>query len=467
MADQSEWTRTRNVVAGTGVLVLLIATGIWLYSTGKLGYVGLTPSSAIWLAFIVIFLILGALAFLFLALKSSPVAVIGGDVSSAPNPIEQRTLRSVVIGAGILVTVTFVWAGGFVAFRSDNSEVSLPVVIIAGLVVLITALGLLTFVFSELRLSDSKEALGLPSGSVRAVIALMLLVVFAIVAIFLYSDISSNSRLQSLTVDAAKVNEVKKHVDYVFEVDEKDGRKTVYYRSGSRAAEDLAKQLIVLLGTLVTAVSSFYFGSNSIAAATKAAASTGGPNAKTVRPSNLAAGGSPHRLEITGANLSNVVTVKLTFEKEEPIVAEASTIVASDTNVTCSVTTSTTSRYGPWTLVVTDNANNDSRIPDSVTIGSAPAKPVTSPRAPDLKADDSEQQLDIETANVPEAVKSVQLTHGSDTLKAVEGKTSKTATGVVCFIRVPKGTPHGEWDVALVGSDDQPIPVKDKKVTIG
>ena len=53
-------------------------------------------------------------------------------------------------------------------------------------------LGLLAFVFSALNLSNQNEALGLPSGTVRAVIALMLLVIFAIVAIFLYSDVSSS-----------------------------------------------------------------------------------------------------------------------------------------------------------------------------------------------------------------------------------------------------------------------------------
>ena len=87
---------------------------------------------------------------------------------------------------------TFAWAGTFILLRgniSEITEIALPIVIIAGLVVLLLVLGLLAFVFSVLKLSNPNEALGLPSGTVRAVIALMLLVIFAIVAIFLYSDV--------------------------------------------------------------------------------------------------------------------------------------------------------------------------------------------------------------------------------------------------------------------------------------
>src|SRR2546423_6813445 len=109
---------------------------------------------------------------------------------------------------------------------------------------------------------------------------------------------------------------------------QKTGNKTVYYRSGSRAAEDLAKQLIVLLGTLVTAVSSFYFGSSSIAAVTKPPTSSAGPNAKTASPANLSPGGAGQGLTITGTNLSHVANVKLTFDTKQPINADPNSIVA-------------------------------------------------------------------------------------------------------------------------------------------
>jgi magnesium-transporting ATPase (P-type) len=220
MLNQDDAATLRKIVIGVGVAVLLIAIGIWLYSTGKLGYIGLTPAAALWVGFIVIFTMLAALAFGIFTLRPSTKDQNREDTPSMSDQIESRTLRSIVIGAGVLVMGTFTWAGTYVYWKQDLSEIALPIVIIAGVTVLLLVLGLLTFVFSVLKLSDSKEALGLPSGSIRAVIALMLLVIFAIVAIFLYSDVSSNSKLQTLSVVPTQVAEIKKHIDYVAEVDE-------------------------------------------------------------------------------------------------------------------------------------------------------------------------------------------------------------------------------------------------------
>jgi hypothetical protein len=67
---------------------------------------------------------------------------------------------------------------------------------------------------------DEQQALGLPSGSVRAIIAILLVVFFMLLAVIFYFDSDTNVH-----------------------------------------NTDLSKQIITILGTLVTAVSSFYFGS--------------------------------------------------------------------------------------------------------------------------------------------------------------------------------------------------------------
>lgn len=463
MLDRDDMAVLRKIVVGAGLSVLLLAIGIWLYSTGKLGYVGLSPAAALWIGFIVIFTVLAALAFGIFILLRSNKNQNREDTPSMPDHIDSRTLRMIVIGAGVLVMGTFGWAGTYILWKGQDSEIALPIVIIAGVTVLLLVLGLLTFVFSILKLSNKDEALGLPSGSVRAVIALMLLVIFAIVAIFLYSDISSNSKLQTMSVTPNQVPEIKKQIDFVAEVDEekdgkKTGNKTVYYRSGSKAAEDLAKQLIVLLGTLVTAVSSFYFGSSSIAAMTKPPASTGGPNAKTVSPTNLNPGGAGQALTITGTNLSNVANVKLTFDTKSPISADANSIVAGDTSVSCKITVPVIAEYGPWTVVVSDNANNDSSVPNSVSIGTKPVpdaktfEPTTGLRA------NASQTLTIRGTHLG-GVDKVRLV--PDTGITIANVKAVSGTEVTCTVAVATGT-TGQCDIFVSDKDgkESKVPTK-------
>ena len=120
-------------------------------------------------------------------------------------------------------------------------------------------------------------------------IALMLLVIFAIVAIFLYSDVSTSGRLQEIK-DVSAVQERKSSIGNSLTSSWLYPNRTPKISSETllpgrfKGGQSLAKQLVVLLGTLVTAVSSFYFGSASVAAVTKQAGSPGGPDIKTVAP---------------------------------------------------------------------------------------------------------------------------------------------------------------------------------------
>jgi len=434
----------------------------------------------------VLLLALALLAIAYFWLKTAQRSSITSEESASPvlDRIESKTLRSIVIGAGVLVVLTFGWAGTYVYWKQESSEVALPIVIIAGVTVLLLVLGLLTFVFSVLKLSNKDEALALPSGSVRAVIALMLLVIFAIVAIFLYSDVSTSGKLQKIEhVTSTQEIELRKQLDIVVvvpemkanpdsKVEEKTGSSTVWYRGASRAAEDLAKQLIVLLGTLVTAVSSFYFGSSSIAAVTKSPKNIGGPNAKAVNPGNLKPDTAEQSLKITGTNLDHVVSVKLTSGKES-IVADG--VAASDTSVDCTVTTKADTEFGPWTVVVSDNANNDSRIPDGVTVGTKPAQAEPAPAAKEtanpeitdidrasLKADGSDRAVKVSGKNLADVDKVKFVPDTGITVGAVTP--SSSGNELTFNVKIESATPP-DRDVSLLnkaGTESKPV-----KITLG
>lgn len=136
---------------------------------------------------------------------------------------------ALAIGGGALVVFVLVWVLVKFTGADASSTVALPLLVIVGVIVLLIVVGLVTFIFSVLGLASPTEALGLPDGSVRSIIALMLLVLFSILSLFLYNSMATGK------VDPA--------------------------------AADIAKQLVVLLGTLVTAVASFYFGTNAVSSA--------------------------------------------------------------------------------------------------------------------------------------------------------------------------------------------------------
>lgn len=129
----------------------------------------------------------------------------------------------------------------------------------------------LPIVFKLLQLSDGKQALGLPEGTVRAVIAMVLIALFAAAPLYLFKNMSGAERtIEGLTADQKQKLESDPNVLHpvFFEVKEAKSSTgatsstfTAQYRERpDPAGVDFAKQMLVLLGTLATSVTSFYFG---------------------------------------------------------------------------------------------------------------------------------------------------------------------------------------------------------------
>lgn len=153
----------------------------------------------------------------------------------------------------IIITVTFLVAMAFIfttarALKGDDTWITLPLLIVAAVIGLLGAIAFVVVAFSMYGLIDGDEPLGLPAGSVRALIALLILIIFSTMTVFFVGV------LKDPNVNAA--------------------------------AQDLAKQVLTVLGTLLTAISSFYFGSQSAtSAATKVAAAGAAGNAGNPPPS--------------------------------------------------------------------------------------------------------------------------------------------------------------------------------------
>ena len=200
---------------------------------------------------------------------------------------------AIALGGGIVVGIALIWILYMVtSVRTTDTVrtiVGLPLIVILGVTVLLIVIGLVAFSFHAIKLSNWKEALGLPSGSVRAIIALMLLVIFSIMSIFLYNSLSVPAVSKLEHVKQQAIESMSSRIVILSKQAEDpaksgpDALYTVSYFEANGQAGDLAKQLIVMLGTLVTAVASFYFGSSNVVTAQKALAGAraDAENAKT------------------------------------------------------------------------------------------------------------------------------------------------------------------------------------------
>ena len=154
----------------------------------------------------------------------------------------------------------------------DSDAIRLPVLVITGVMALFATLALVAVTFSVAGLTDPNQALGLPEGSVRAAIALSLIVIFAITSIYLYSSLK-DAKAESPSVD-------------------------------------FAKQVFTVVGTLMTAVASFYFASRASASATTAAVSA--PKLTSISPTQASTASSPTvAVKIVGTELQLTKNVNL------------------------------------------------------------------------------------------------------------------------------------------------------------
>jgi len=162
-------------------------------------------------------------------------------------------------------------------FFNGSMIVGLPVLAILGIMILLGTLSLVAMLFKQLELADPRQPLALPPGSMRATIALALIVLFAIFSITLYLSISNagvpytvsglreaeRNALVLATPSRVIVAEDDACASEAKDNCPKDDRR---YKVTLRAASssegiDFAKQLLVLVGTLMTSVTSYYFAS--------------------------------------------------------------------------------------------------------------------------------------------------------------------------------------------------------------
>jgi hypothetical protein len=375
----------------------------------------------------------------------------------------------------VLLSGVAIWAGAQFDGKGPGSEVLLPLLVIGGVFVLLIGLGLISFVYGAQGLANKDQALALPEGSVRAVIALSLVLLFGIIAIFLYGSVATSGKIQEVRLTADEHSAFVPKMAGAIVLDQQlppgpAGAPTqflVLYRTmHSPAGDDLAKQLIVLLGTLVTAVASFYFGANSVASAAAAMGKKAGPALTGIEPQSVKRGSGPQQLKINGSNLDGVSSVRLTRDNHA---IAATDVKAGSGQIVCNVAIDEKQDLGKWDVVVSDGTV-ETRL-EKVLDVTGTAAPAPGPDEPtvvtvsptELKRSDENKVITLTGENLASVTK-VELRRGDTTIAAKMPPGPAGAKELKCTVTIPPDAKLGKWDV-VASTDKKPYP-KPEAITI-
>jgi hypothetical protein len=188
----------------------------------------------------------------------------------------------IVVVAGLAVVIALPSGIGGI----HSVELQMGMVVVLAIAALLAMLSIAVIIYANQGLADGKQALGLPEGSIRALIALLLLMIFIIMGAYLFRTIATPElvKVPNLSPDqvAAFAGQLPNEEQLSIEKNTSGSYDVTIGVGVSAGTQQAALQLITVLGTLVTAVSAFYFGSSTAqSAAEKAAAAASGTGGGT------------------------------------------------------------------------------------------------------------------------------------------------------------------------------------------
>jgi hypothetical protein len=275
-----------------------------------------------------------------------------------------------MIGLGVL---------GIVLGGSDISpEITQTILLIAGVIALVATLLITGFVYKRMELSDPANAFGLPNGTIRAIIALGLVVIFSMASVYLYSQMRTppDATVKGLTqeqVGAIPADQILSISNHVPTKEEKAAQKEedastptqnapVLYDVSrilpkSETSDDFAKQMLTTMGTLVVAVAGFYFGTQSVSTA-KGVVAPVQPQIRSISidPKDGSIPGANEedkkvKATIAGKNFCSPKTVKLIPQNKGSEIS-LEDILSSDTKISGELTIPKSAVEGKYDLVV-------------------------------------------------------------------------------------------------------------------
>lgn len=292
----------------------------------------------------------------------------------------------------VLILVGIVWKGYGLTYvpaqHLDKPDVLLPILASVSAIGLLISLSFLAIAFSVLDLADRNQALGLPEGSVRALISLLLITLFVITSIFLYRQLrfpleeaivtnyKGISEAQLAEIPAEEVISIQTSADG----EEKtfDVERRVPPVEATEASQRFAEQVLTTISTLVVSVAAFYFGTRSVSVARGTTTTISSP---VIRSINSAEGRREDEIkdvEILGKNFDSPKTVKLIQGSNEVPIEEIS---SSETRIRGKLHIPAAQQTGKYELIVTNKDGGEDRLKDAFEIKEK-EKPAEEPPTP-------------------------------------------------------------------------------------
>ncbi len=182
-----------------------------------------------------------------------------------------------VLGGAVLVGAVIY---GFITlYGQDGPSKGLEgvVLLVAGFVTVALLLYLGTLILRALDMGAPGEALGMPEGSIRALIAMSLILIFAIIGIQVFAAGSAGTVLESTGLTQVQIDALRADgaivVSQTLLTPVPAPPAAALYDVATRQvmtqeAHDFGLQLMTTVSTLVVAVAGFYFGSRAVSQAT-------------------------------------------------------------------------------------------------------------------------------------------------------------------------------------------------------
>ncbi len=282
-----------------------------------------------------------------------------------------------VVAAGFLIIVAVLWAwGGSVSgYKSSfaNPEVVMAVVIVLAIIALMLLLYFIASGFSRLRLANSSQALGLPEGSIRAMIALILIMVFIILGVYLFRSVAEgewDGPMHLNSLDDVRALAPAKEVRWVQSDSSPQGGYQVWFRTPANAeGARLGQQLVTTVGTLVVAVAGFYFGSSAFRSGVNSTtdnANQRGPIILSIDPTVGRQRQEALTVKIRGRNLRACRSVRLV--RGDEWIPNAGDVSSTDTEAKCDMIITAAPGGAKWSVEVENENGLRDVLADAFTI---------------------------------------------------------------------------------------------------
>lgn len=301
----------------------------------------------------------------------------------------------VTFGVGIFTVIGLaLLLGGVGPFGkiSNTPEARTGVLIVLAVSIMALLLFTVSAGFRALGLSTKDEALGLPSGSVRAFIALMLIMIFAVLSVYAVRLVGEGlyNYAGLMTLGEAEALALARSEGFMIEKVSQDDARTVALKEGfvieegdlgnlfrvwqirpiSDGGDRLAQQLVTTVATLVVAVAGFYFGASNVRESLQQHSKVSAPPLiRTITPGEGKLGDLVPAT-LTGRNLSTLKAVRLAQDKKG---IEATDVHSNDTSIQCKFNLSQPAEYlGKWDVVVENVNGEEDRLVGAFTILPSP-----------------------------------------------------------------------------------------------